>query len=98
MCPRFRARVSPARAARMPPCGIPKNGRTARGKGNPIRKTVSGDGRVRHFNAAMKELVEGVPVNVVLFPMEGDPTAPSLYWKLAVATSGSYLSPSRDWP
>ena len=69
-----------------------------RGKGNPIRKTVSGDGRVRHFNAAMKELVEGVPVNVVLFPMEGDAQAASAYWKLAIATGGSFMSPSRDWP
>ncbi len=69
-----------------------------RGKGNPIRKTVSGDGRVRHFNAAVKELVEGVPVNVVLFPMEGDAQAASAYWKLAIATGGSFMSPSRDWP
>ncbi len=40
----------------------------------------------------------GVPVNVILFPMEGDPMAASSYWKLAMRSGGSFLSPPEDWP
>ena len=40
----------------------------------------------------------GVPVNTILFPMEGAPMAASAYWKLAMATRGSYLAPASDWP
>jgi len=38
------------------------------------------------------------PVNVVLLPMEGDPAAPTYFWRLAQATGGAFLSPPRDWP
>ena len=34
----------------------------------------------------------------LLFPMEGDPRAASSYWQLAMATEGSLLSLSEDWP
>ena len=54
--------------------------------------------RVDECDLALEQLPRGAPVNVILFPMEGDPDAPSAYWKLAVATSGSFLSPSKDWP
>jgi len=30
--------------------------------------------------------------------MEGDPLAASAYWQLALASRGSLISPSRDWP
>jgi hypothetical protein len=53
---------------------------------------------VRHFQQSLKRLPAGIPVNVILFPMEGDPLAASAFWKLAMATRGSFLSPSRDWP
>ena len=29
---------------------------------------------------------------------DGDPAAAGLYWQLALATRGSFLTPSRDWP
>jgi len=44
------------------------------------------------------ELPSGVPVNVILLPMEGDPMAAPAFWQLAIATRGSFLVPSRDWP
>ena len=62
------------------------------------RATVTGTQRVRLFNKAVAELRGGIPINVILFPMEGDPDAASAYWKLAVATRGSFMSPAEDWP
>jgi hypothetical protein len=62
------------------------------------QNTVSGREREAIFKTALGELPAGNPVNVVLAPLEGDPMASSLYWKLAVSTGGSFLSPSRDWP
>ena len=73
--------------------GLPTQGRkTSR------RSTISGKDRVKLFNEAVKELRSKVPINVILFPMEGDPMASSAYWKLALATGGSFMSPSRNWP
>ena len=40
----------------------------------------------------------GVPVNVILFPMEGDPRAADAFWHLAKRTRGAFFCPSRDWP
>jgi len=74
------------------------DGLPTRGESEPRSRKVSGKQRVRLYNKAIKELRPGVPVNVVLFPMEGDPLASSAYWKLARSTGGSFLSPSRDWP
>ncbi len=73
--------------------GLPTQGATP-----PKRKTVSGKERLKLFNRALDELPRGVPVNVILFPMEGDPMAASAYWKLAIATRGSFMSPAKDWP
>ena len=50
------------------------------------------------FEKALGRLPPGVPVNVILLPMEGDPMAPAAYWTLARRTRGSFLSPARDWP
>jgi hypothetical protein len=72
--------------------GLPTQGRT------PSRRaTISGDDRVRLFNEAVRQ-IHAIPINVILFPIEGDPLAPSAYWKLALATGGSFMTPSRDWP
>ena len=62
------------------------------------RKPVSQSRRVRHFREATKQLPAGIPINVVLFPIEGDPKAASVYWKLALATNGSFVNPAEDWP
>ena len=62
------------------------------------RRTVTGGQRVRLFSNAARELPAGVPVNILLYPLEGDYEAPILYWDLAFQTGGSLISVSRDWP
>lgn len=54
--------------------------------------------RIELFEDALEELPQGIPVNVVLLPLEGDPSAAAAYWQLAQYTSGSFISPSKDWP
>ncbi len=74
------------------------DGLPTQGKVTPNRTTVSAEQRVRYFEAAVKKLPPRVPVNTILFPMEGDPLAAVLFWQLAVDTNGSFLTPTRDWP
>ena len=64
----------------------------------PAREGVTSRERVDHFNRAIRQLPLGVPVNVILFAMEGDPAAAPLFWKLALRTGGSMLAPAEDWP
>jgi hypothetical protein len=73
--------------------GLPTVGRQA-----SRSATVSAKQRVRLFNRALEQLPSGIPVNVVLFPMEGDPLAASAFWKLAMASRGSFMSLAEDWP
>ena len=73
--------------------GLPTQGRTP-----PRGRTISGKDRLKLFERAVQALPPGVPVNTLLFPMEGDPMAAPAFWKLAVGTRGSFLTPSRDWP
>jgi hypothetical protein len=68
------------------------------GKSKSSRRKVTGKQRLQHFSAAIDELPLRVPVNVIMFPMEGDPLAASAFWKVAVASGGSYMSPAEDWP
>jgi len=63
-----------------------------------VRKTIDGEGRLKLFQRAIDRLPPGVPVNVILLPMEGDPLAPGAFWTLARRTDGAFLSPARDWP
>jgi hypothetical protein len=74
--------------------GLPTQGPSA----PVIRKTIDGDDRLKLFERAMGKYPRGVPLNVILMPMEGDPSAPSAYWLAARTTGGSFLSPSKDWP
>ena len=74
--------------------GLPTQGPNVPGKPEGVKPAR----RVDFFNKAVKELPDRVPVNVLLFPMDGDPSAPGFYWQLAVATRGSMLTPARDWP
>ena len=38
------------------------------------------------------------PVNTILFPFEGDPSAAGLFWQLSSRTNGITLMPDNDWP
>jgi hypothetical protein len=62
------------------------------------RKTVSGRERTRLFTNALRELPSNIPVNIFLYPLEGDFEAPFLYWLLAYRSGGSLISVSKDWP
>ena len=73
--------------------GLPTQGKRFTGA-----QTISGKDRVRLFEQAVKQLPDKVPVNTILFPVEGDPMAAVLYWKLAIESGGSFFTPTRDWP
>jgi hypothetical protein len=60
--------------------------------------TISGRDRLNLFQKAIKSLPTGVPVNTIMFPLEGDPDAANAFWKLSQLTNGSFMSPSEDWP
>jgi hypothetical protein len=62
------------------------------------RRTVSSRERTNMHFRAIRELPSGVPVNIFLYPLEGDYEAPILYWLLAFRSGGSFISVSRDWP
>ena len=89
-----------AAALRPPPDNIIllTDGLPTQGVAPPTKRTVSGKERVKLFERAIQALPRGVPVNILLFPMEGDPVAAPAFWKLAMSTQGSLLAPSRDWP
>jgi hypothetical protein len=67
------------------------------GSSKPWRKRVTSKKRLSLFNEAIRELPRA-PVNIILYPMEGDPLAADAYWRLAKDTRGSFFSPSKDWP
>jgi len=59
---------------------------------------VQPEKRIKLFAEAVKQLPRNSPVNVLLYPMDGDPDAAGYMWRLAIETSGSMMSPSLDWP
>ena len=68
------------------------------GDRSPRRATISGSDRLELFRDALRKLPPQVPINVILFPMEGDPLASAAFWNLARTSGGAYMAPSRDWP
>ncbi len=62
------------------------------------KAVVSAGERANIFTRAVRELPSGVPINILLYPMEGDLNAPISYWSLALTSGGSFVSVSRDWP
>jgi hypothetical protein len=73
--------------------GLPTQGRK-----RPTATTVSADQRLKHFDQAVKSLPADIPVNTILLPMEGDAWAAAAFWRLALDTQGSFVTPARDWP
>ena len=74
------------------------DGLPTQGLNPPRRNKVSGQQRLKLYREAVRQLPSGVPVNVILAPMEGDPMAASEFWQLAQVSKGAFLSPSKDWP
>lgn len=62
------------------------------------RGMVSGQERLKFYYEAEAELPNRIPVNILLYPMEGDYNAAIVYWVLAFGSGGSFMSISRDWP
>lgn len=54
--------------------------------------------RVRHFERAERDLPPRIPINVLFYPLDGDPEATGYYWRMASRSRGSFVSVSRDWP
>jgi hypothetical protein len=74
--------------------GLPTQGE----KPSATRLVDSGD-REDFMQKAVRSLPQRPPpINIVLLPMEGDPAAPTWFWRLARVTGGSFLSPPKDWP
>jgi len=74
------------------------DGLPTQGARPPRSTTVTGKRRLELFGSAVQKLPSPMTVNVIMFPMEGDPNASAAYWNLALVRGGAYLSPSRDWP
>jgi von Willebrand factor type A domain len=74
--------------------GLPTQGASA----PMLKKTVSGDDRLKFFERAWGKYPRNVPLNVIKMPMEGDPSGPSALWVAARTTGGAFMSPSKDWP
>ncbi|MDX2456007.1 MAG: VWA domain-containing protein [Gammaproteobacteria bacterium] len=74
------------------------DGLPTQGSNKPAGTTVSAAERLQHFESAVRSLSSGIPVNTILLPMEGDAYAAAAYWKLAIDTRGSFMTPARDWP
>jgi hypothetical protein len=64
----------------------------------PSGEFVSEQDRVRYFNAAVRIAASDIPVNTILYPLEGDPASPFLFWQLADRTEGALVSPAPSWP
>ncbi|MCH7815418.1 MAG: VWA domain-containing protein [Proteobacteria bacterium] len=73
--------------------GLPT--RNDRGSSNSL---VTPAQRLDLYEDALEELPRGIPVNIILMPLEGDPSAAAVFWELAQLTQGSFISPSKDWP
>ena len=68
------------------------------GAAKPWSNRVSGDKRLKLFREAARRVPPRIPVNIILYPMEGDPMAADAYWRLAKNTRGSFFCPAKDWP
>jgi hypothetical protein len=74
------------------------DGLPTQGESKPFGHTVTGKQRMAFFDDALADVPANIPVNTILFPMEGDTFAASAFWRLTIKTGGSMISPSKDWP
>ena len=72
------------------------DGLPTQGESKPRAPTISSNKRLDLFSEAINRLPKQIPVNVIMFPMEGDPLASAAYWNLARVTGGAFISPSWD--
>ena len=67
------------------------DGLPTQGQERSRSKLISGEERLRLFNKAVNIVPLQVPINIIMFPMEGDPKAASNYWELSQNTFGSFI-------
>lgn len=61
--------------------------------------TISGECRTKLFRHTISTVkLPGVPVNVILLPIEGDPEASNEFWQWTSVTKGLLISPAESWP
>ncbi len=54
--------------------------------------------RINMMNAAMNVFPQNASINILLFPMKGDPGAAPYYWRFSYIQNGALITPSRNWP
>jgi ABC-type uncharacterized transport system ATPase subunit len=54
--------------------------------------------RMDLFEDVLEEISQEIPINIILMPLEGDPSASAAFWQMAQYTHGSFITPSSDWP
>ncbi len=74
------------------------DGLPTQGQAKPKKYMITPSERRKYFLDAASQIPVGVPVSTILYPLDGDPEAALLYWKLAYDSKGSFITPSRDWP
>ena len=89
--------------------GLPTEGDSNYGSLNPFAgctslfgksSIITGECRRKLFEFTVRNygVQAGVPVNVILLPLEGDPGAAPSYWSWTFATGGLLISPAENWP
>lgn len=62
-------------------------------------ETISGECRLKLFRKTIKDSgPRGTTINVILFPIEGDPDAANEFWAWAATSGGMVISPALNWP
>lgn len=74
------------------------DGLPTQGASRGVRNYVNAAQRTRLFDEAARSLPPGVPMDVILLPMEGDLPAPHRFWALARESGGKFMIPAADWP
>ncbi|MEO1580465.1 MAG: VWA domain-containing protein [Pseudomonadota bacterium] len=74
------------------------DGLPTKGREENKDRTISENDRQLLFLEAARLLPGRVPVNVLMYQMEGEYRAAVLFWQLAYRSGGSYMSVSDDWP
>jgi hypothetical protein len=61
---------------------------------------ISGPCREQLFRHTIKSSAPpiSVPINIILLPIEGDPTASTIMWSWTSVTGGTLISPAESWP
>lgn len=62
------------------------------------KKTISSQCRQELLIETVKRSGQGLRINVILLPLDGDPYASSQYWEWTRATGGTFLAPAGEWP